>query len=74
MPAQQPAAAQTRAASGAAARGGSGAAGAPFAPGAGAQRKEDDEIRKTKDYLIIDRSEELLGRPGKTVPPVIGEQ
>ncbi|RJO72954.1 hypothetical protein D5S18_21975 [Nocardia panacis] len=74
VPAQQPAAAQTRAASGAAARGGSGAAGAPFAPGAGAQRKEDDEIRKTKDYLIIDRSEELLGRPGKTVPPVIGEQ
>ncbi len=44
-------------------------------PMAGAAGKQDDEenTHQTKDYLIRDWSEELLGEPTKAVPPVIGE-
>ncbi|WP_433662862.1 hypothetical protein ACQPW1_12385 [Nocardia sp. CA-128927] len=42
--------------------------------GGGAGKKDDEEnTHQTKDYLIRDWSEELLGTPKKAVPPVIGE-
>ncbi|PXX59875.1 hypothetical protein DFR70_111262 [Nocardia tenerifensis] len=52
-----------------------GRAGTSGTPMGGAPAKRDDEERthQTKDYLIRDWSEELLGEPDKAVPPVIGE-
>ncbi|MEV6557743.1 hypothetical protein AB0M22_18665 [Nocardia sp. NPDC051756] len=41
--------------------------------GAGAKKDDDEGAHQTKDYLIGDWSEELLGEPNKAVPPVIGE-
>ncbi|MCM6777973.1 hypothetical protein NDR87_31245 [Nocardia sp. CDC159] len=42
-------------------------------PGAGARKGEDDESeRKTPDYLIMDREEELFGLRERTVPQAIG--
>ncbi|GAA5072653.1 PPE domain-containing protein [Nocardia iowensis] len=49
-----------------------GMSGMPMAGGAGA-KKDDEENHQIPDYLIIDRSEELLGTPNPAVPPVIGE-
>ncbi|WP_194837539.1 hypothetical protein [Nocardia sp. XZ_19_369] len=65
-----PAAARTGTSTGAAGR--PGMSGMPMAGAAG---KQDDEenTHQTKDYLIRDWSEELLGEPTKAVPPVIGE-
>lgn len=41
--------------------------------GAGGKKDDDEGTHQTKDYLIRDWSEELLGEPNKAVPPVIGE-
>ncbi|MFI6172565.1 hypothetical protein ACIBCN_37710 [Nocardia sp. NPDC051052] len=41
--------------------------------GAGGKKDDDEGTHQTKDYLIGDWSEELLGQPNKAVPPVIGE-
>lgn len=43
-----------------------------MSPGA-ARRGEDDQDHKIPDYLIIDRSEELLGAEQPMVPPTIGD-
>ncbi|MFI5720484.1 hypothetical protein [Nocardia sp. NPDC051750] len=43
-----------------------------MSPG-GARRGEDDQEHQTPDYLIIDRSEELLGPDQPMVPPTIGD-
>ncbi|MBF6351087.1 hypothetical protein IU448_19000 [Nocardia flavorosea] len=43
-----------------------------MSPG-GARKGEDEQERRTPDYLIIDRREELLGAEQPTVPPAIGD-
>lgn len=43
-----------------------------MSPG-GARRGEDESPRKTPDYLIADRQEELLGPQRPMVPPTIGD-
>ncbi|MGI5219774.1 hypothetical protein [Nocardia sp. CA-290969] len=43
-----------------------------MSPGA-ARRGEDEQDHKIPDYLIIDRSEELLGPEQPMVPPTIGD-
>ncbi|WP_286014262.1 MULTISPECIES: hypothetical protein [Nocardia] len=63
------------AAAAAAGRAGAGLSGMPGMgmPGAGARKGEDDESeRKTPDYLIMDREEELFGLRERTVPQAIG--
>lgn len=64
----------TTSAAAAAARGGRPMSGMPgmMSPGAAARRGEDDAEHKTPDYLITDRSEELLGPDRPVVPPAIG--
>lgn len=43
-----------------------------MSPG-GARRGDDESERKTPDYLIADRQEELLGPAQRMVPPTIGD-
>ncbi|WP_280263837.1 hypothetical protein [Nocardia wallacei] len=50
-----------------------GMGGMPMGAGAGARKNEDSESeRKTPDYLVTDREEELLGPRERTVPQAIG--
>ncbi|MFI6046588.1 hypothetical protein ACIA8C_33560 [Nocardia sp. NPDC051321] len=65
-----PLAARVGTSTGAAGRPGMG--GVPMG-GAGGKKDDDEGAHQTKDYLIRDWSEELLGEPNKAVPPVIGE-
>ncbi|RDI51605.1 hypothetical protein [Nocardia mexicana] len=49
-----------------------GMGGMPMGAGAGAKKNEDESERKTPDYLVTDREEELLGIRDRTVPQAIG--
>ncbi|GAB2718853.1 hypothetical protein [Nocardia thraciensis] len=49
-----------------------GMGGMPMGAGAGARKNEDESERKTPDYLVTDREEELLGVRDRTVPQAIG--
>ncbi|MFD0365790.1 hypothetical protein ACFQZZ_30505 [Nocardia sp. GCM10030253] len=67
-----PAAATASAANRAAAAGRPGMSGMPAA-GAGKKQDDSESARKTPDYLIVNREEELLGAPQRMVPPTIGD-